>query len=137
MLSEILRKVIPADIVVHYYKRDILESGSVLTAANSPESSEQEMERLLEFLRIEVECRERSAQITAPHLMKICTHDNQSSRKIAPPPSAAKEEAEAVERHDKTMRQHKKDRHAEEIAEDKRSEEVIREASMAPRITGV
>ncbi|KAH7957584.1 hypothetical protein HPB52_020595 [Rhipicephalus sanguineus] len=59
------------------------------TGANSPESSEKEMERLLEFLLIEVECRERSAQITAPQLMETRTHDNQSSRKIAPPPSAA------------------------------------------------
>ncbi|KAH7939731.1 hypothetical protein HPB52_016736 [Rhipicephalus sanguineus] len=60
------------------------------TAANSPESSEQEMERLLKFLRIEVECRERSAQITAPQLMETRTHDSQSSRKIAPPPLAAR-----------------------------------------------
>ncbi|KAH7957451.1 hypothetical protein HPB52_019088 [Rhipicephalus sanguineus] len=96
MLSEILLKVIPADIVVDYYKRESLESGTVSTAANSPESSEQEMERLLEFLRIEVECRGRSAQITAPQLMETRTHDSQSSRKIAPPPSAAMQLSEVV-----------------------------------------
>ncbi|XP_037525634.1 uncharacterized protein LOC119402557 [Rhipicephalus sanguineus] len=89
MLSEVMLKAIPADIVVDYYKRESLESDTVSTAANSPESSEQEMERLLKFLRIEVECRERSAQITAPQLMETRTHDSQSSRKIAPPPLAA------------------------------------------------
>ncbi|KAH7972200.1 hypothetical protein HPB52_009130 [Rhipicephalus sanguineus] len=43
---------------------------------------------------------------------------------------------EAVERYDRTMRQHRKDRHAEEIAEDKRSEGVIREASKTRNTVG-
>lgn len=59
MLNEVLLKVIPADIVVEYFKKESMEN----TTETSQASSDQELEQLMKFLRIEVECREKSSLV--------------------------------------------------------------------------
>ncbi|XP_077534519.1 uncharacterized protein LOC144146439 [Haemaphysalis longicornis] len=64
MLNEVILKVIPSDIVADYLKRQSLAASR--SSTSSQVSSEQEIEHLLSFLRVEVEGRERSCQITKP-----------------------------------------------------------------------
>lgn len=64
MLNEVLLKVIPGDIVVDYLKRQSLAAST--SSTSSQVYSEEEMEHLLSLLRVEVECRERSCQISKP-----------------------------------------------------------------------
>lgn len=62
-LNEVLLKVIPGDIVVDLKRQSLAASTS---STSSQASSEQEMEYLLSFLRVEVEFRERSCQMSKP-----------------------------------------------------------------------
>ncbi|XP_077528346.1 uncharacterized protein LOC144140005 [Haemaphysalis longicornis] len=64
MLNEVLLKVIPGDIIVDYFKQQSLAASAASTSSQS--SSAQDVEHLLSFLRVEVECRERSFQISKP-----------------------------------------------------------------------
>ncbi|XP_049523124.1 uncharacterized protein LOC119452753 [Dermacentor silvarum] len=81
MLVEILTKAIPNDIVVEHYKRQ-----SLLQKPDEIQSSETELRQLLDFLRLEVEAREKSGH------QDSCvrdTHDGRRDRKTCATPTAS------------------------------------------------
>ncbi|XP_075741884.1 uncharacterized protein LOC142793265 [Rhipicephalus microplus] len=69
-MCEVLMKAIPQDIMVQYHRRWQLAGSS----ANDPPSSE-ELQQLLKYLRIEVQCR----KLTSYQRRVTCTSDQQTS----------------------------------------------------------
>ncbi|XP_049527620.1 uncharacterized protein LOC125947248 [Dermacentor silvarum] len=110
MLVEILTKAIPNDIVVEHYKRQ-----SLLQKPDEIQSSETELRQLLDFLRLEVEAREKSGH------QDSCvrdTHDGRRDRKTCATPTASVLHNESS----KTKDSRKEERHQEMCPSDDRTD---------------